>query len=239
MQEDQPLSQLKKLKQIKPRKDWVASTKSQILDQQPSESRVLRVFSFRPAVAAMVGILVLVGVFGFAQNSLPGQPLYVIKKITEKGQRIFVSQDEIPTYSLSLAEQRLNELNQISQKNLAANFSAGIKEYQEAKQKAQQDISKVVETTPKKEATQIAREIAPKLEEINKKEKEVLTSVGAEPKPQKAPAEKAIVEVLIEDAKDSSLTSDQKEDLAKVEELIEKKDYTKALETYLTSSLNK
>lgn len=239
MLEDETLSQLKKLKQVKPSSDWTASARDQILDQYPSESLFLRVFHFKPALAAMVGILVLVGVFGFAQNSLPGQPLYVIKRITEKGQEIFVSQDEIPTYSLGLAQQRLDELDQISQRNLAANFSAGIEEYQEAKSRAQHDISEIVRTAPREEAVRIAKEVAPKLEEINKKEGEVLASRGTESESQEDPAEKAIIQVLIEDVEDSSLTSEQQEDLDKVEELIEQEDYNKALEVYLTSSLNK
>jgi len=95
------------LKQIQPDKDWIVSTKTQILGEEP---KVLFFPYFKPVFAGLIVFVMLFGSFGFAQNSLPGDLLYPLKKVTERGQAIFVSEEEKPGFQLKLTNERLEEL---------------------------------------------------------------------------------------------------------------------------------
>jgi len=102
------IKQLQGLKEIKPNQDWVVLTKSQILRTEKPVFSPFAIFS--PAkvysCAGMVFVLLLVGIFGFAQNSLPGDFLYSIKKITERSQAVFISESEKPNFQLKLTSNR-------------------------------------------------------------------------------------------------------------------------------------
>jgi len=100
---------IQELKKIRPRKDWVLLTKEQIFSQYPVPEVQPRKISWawffqpKPAFAALMSLIFLAGTFVLAQNSLPGDPLYAIKKIKERGQAVFVSEEELPRYNLEIA----------------------------------------------------------------------------------------------------------------------------------------
>jgi hypothetical protein len=76
MSEKELIGKLRELRQIKPNRDWVVLTKSQILGSEVNQHRVLINF-FRLAYAGLFLVLILVGLFGISQRALPGEPLYL------------------------------------------------------------------------------------------------------------------------------------------------------------------
>ena len=234
------IKQLQGLKEIKPNQDWVVLTKSQILRTEKPVFSPFAIFSPAKAYscAGMVFVLLLVGIFGFAQNSLPGDFLYSIKKITERSQAVFVSGDEKPIFQFKLANNRLEELAKIAQANQVNKLSSALKEFSAAKSEAKKEVVNSIKNKPEG-AVEIAREVAIELQELNEKEVRVLASLGLEPVKESGElTEKTMIEILIKSAEDASLTEEQENDLAGVKELYDSENYQGALEFYLTSSLN-
>ncbi len=138
------------LRQIKPKKEWVVLVKKEILREEPKMnfSTVLKtlprlIFSPKFVFAEVLSVLIFFGIFTSAQNSLPGDLLYPVKKITEKARLIFVSEDEKPTAQLELANKRLEELSKIAEQNQVEKLAPAIKEYQASVSEAAKNIKKI------------------------------------------------------------------------------------------------
>ena len=247
MREEELIHNLHQLRQIKPKKEWAGLVKEQILGEQESRSFIVplrEIFRFRRIFApALTVSLVLVGLFGFSQNSLPGDILYPVKKISERAQGIFVSKDKQPDFHLELAKRRLEELNRTVKENQVKRLAPAMEEYEATKKAAEKEVVASIKNKPVKEAVKIAMKAAPILNKINKQEKETYSVLGIEPDDEEtgddADAEKSVVEYLIKGAEASSLTEQQSKDLAMIKNYYKIGDYEKALEYYLTSSLNK
>jgi len=139
MDEKTLIGKIEILGQIKPRKSWVILTKKRILGEERTLPglfldgfRVFQglFFQYRLALASLILILVLGGTFAFAQKSLPGEPLFVIKKITEKSRAVFVAENEKPKVQLELANKRLEDLAKIAQTNDVRKLAPAIDEFQ-------------------------------------------------------------------------------------------------------------
>ena len=241
MTEKELIGKIRELHQIKPNQDWVVLTKSQILRTEKPVFSPFAIFSPAKAYscAGMVFVLLLVGIFGFAQHSLPGDFLYSIKKITERSQAVFISESEKPNFQLKLTSNRLEDLARIVEANQVSKLSSALKELSASKSEAKKEVVNSIKNKPE-EAVEIAKKVAPELQEINEREDQVLASLGLEPVQEETgePTEKTVIEVLIQDVENSSLTEEQENDLAKVKELYDNENYQGALEFYLTSSLN-
>ncbi|MFC1789715.1 hypothetical protein ACFLYY_01925, partial [Patescibacteria group bacterium] len=122
MTEKQLISKLKELKKTKPSQDWVVLLKRQILGE-PEKNWIETIETFpkwvfhynKLAFASLIFVGFIAGAFTFSQNALPGDPLFALKKVTEKTQAIFVSEGEFSNIQLGFANKRLEELNKIVQ----------------------------------------------------------------------------------------------------------------------------
>jgi PHD/YefM family antitoxin component YafN of YafNO toxin-antitoxin module len=83
------------------------------------------------------------GLLGFAKSSLPGDPLYIIRKVAHLGQAILTPEAEKSAYQLELANERLEDLANAPAKNLAPT----INEFQANISQAAKELSKVDATT--------------------------------------------------------------------------------------------
>jgi len=116
MDEKQLIKNLKNLRAIKPQKDWVFFTKTRILgeEQKPnfiSNLELVPKFILRYNKLAFAVMLVfgfLAGAFTISQNSLPGDPAFILKKLTERTKSVFASQEELPRIQLEIASKRLS-----------------------------------------------------------------------------------------------------------------------------------
>ncbi|MBU3942881.1 hypothetical protein KKA24_02765 [Patescibacteria group bacterium] len=131
--EDQIILKLKELKQIKPDSDWVYLTKLDVFGAERPAFSFGFVFSHKMAFSALTVFIAIIGVFGFALSSVPGDSLFQLKKITEYGQSYFVSSANQPKYNLELANKRLDDLAIIAGENKIEKLAVGIEEYNESK----------------------------------------------------------------------------------------------------------
>jgi hypothetical protein len=139
MTEKELIAKLQELRQIKAPTDWVNFTKERIFANETSRGeRFLSLIEFLPHLLnrrvfapALLGLLVVVFLsFSLMQSALPGDLLYHLKKITENSRAVFVSPEELPEFSLELANKRLAELNQIVEKNQTKKLAPAINEVQ-------------------------------------------------------------------------------------------------------------
>lgn len=225
------------LKEIRPRKDWVLLTKKEILGEEPNLreqfSTFLRVsFQFKPVFATLVVLVVLMGSFGLAQNSLPGDPLYTLKKIREKGQAVFVSEEDLPRHNLEIANKRLEELTEIAQTNQVKKLASALSEFQSSVSEAAQNLAKIKEPEKAHEAARVLVAEIQKLEE-NKQKVEIFgVVVGNAQEIEDAMCQ--LVEREIEDL--GTLSEKQEEFLAEAEEYLEEGKCTVAFEKILILS---
>jgi len=239
MTEKQLIAKIKELQQIKPSNDWVVLTKKQIL----GEEKPVPVFSFisfireiqkgerfvfqhKPAFATFLVFAILFGLFGFAQNSVPGDTLFSVKKITEKSQTVFISEKGQPKHDLELANRRLDDLAKIAEANQTQKLTSAINEYQES-------VSKAAESLAEAEVKEVVSEIK-KLEEKTEKVKSLGIEIGESEEWDNALAE--ITEREVEDLEARTLTEEQEEVLVEVKEDCGAENYSDALIKILTLS---
>lgn len=235
MTEKELIGKIRELRQIQPSKDWVSLTKSQILGKEDKYNNLISVFQIlfsKPAYAGLVVVFVLFGLFGFSQNSLPGDLLYPIKKITEKSQAVFVSEEELPKYNLEIANKRLDELNEIAQTNQVKKLAPAISEFQANISEAAKSLAKVKGQDVEKIVAQTK-----KLEENTKKVEEVLATkiLSQETEESLISFYKTQAEMLINDLGNQTLTEEKEEILNQMKKLFEEEKYLKTLELYFIS----
>lgn len=132
------IRQLKELREVEPRKDWVLFTKKRIFaiaEEAETEPKAgllsfFPFFKYKLAFAPIVSVLIIIGLFGFTQSTIPGDFLFSIKKLTETAQITFSSEVEKPRTYLKLANKRLEELSRIADSNQVRNLEPTIKEFQ-------------------------------------------------------------------------------------------------------------
>jgi len=245
------INKIRGLNEIKPDADWVVLAKARIIGeigikQEQSFATLLKnfVFQYRIAVAGLLMAGFAGGTVALAQNALPGEPLYSLKKATEKGIAFVSSRDDAPTANLQLAAKRLEEIGLVSQKNLVKNLPAAFKEYKDAKATAKKEVAALVKQNPEL-AGAIVKGVAPAMKDIDNRERQVYGVLGVEENAagddiSEAASDKTIVESLIDYFKKGAvLTGEQTDDLTKVKELYEAGNYGEAVSYYLNSSLNK
>jgi len=228
MNEKELIGKIRELRQIKPRKDWVVLTKSQILGE---EKKYTSLFFFRPVYASLIVVFILFGLFGISQNSLPGDLLYSIKKISEKSQAVFVSEKELPKYNLEIANKRLEELNEIAQTNQVKKLAPAISEFQANVSEAAKNLANVKGQDVEKIVAQTK-----KLEETKKKVEEVLATKIETEEYDNALAQ--LVEREIQDLEERTLTEEQTATLREAKADFEAGNYSDALIKILSLSQN-
>jgi len=220
------IGNVKRLRQIKPRKDWVSSTKIQILGEEP------KIFLFpylKPAFAGLIAVFLLFGLFGFVKNSLPGDVLYLIRKAAHEGQAVFVSEQEKPVFQLKLANDRLEDLTKASVRNL----SPTINEFQTNVLEAAKNLAKIDATTSDPVVIKKIVEETKKLEENKQKVEALGLVIGEEGTIELENALAKVTGNLIEDLESRTLNEEKEEILSQMKELFEEGKYSEALELYL------
>ncbi|UZE93488.1 MAG: hypothetical protein IB617_01490 [Candidatus Nealsonbacteria bacterium] len=224
MTENQLIKKIKRLKAIKPRRNWVLLNKKQIL----GEERRIEIFPFfRPVYAGLFCLLFLAGLFEFSQNALPGEFLYYLKKITERSQLILSSEEERPGLNLELVNKRLEELNQIAQNNEVRKLAPALKEYQASVFEAVKSLTKITATTSDSLVIKGIAEKTQKLEE-NKEILGTLLEIDEKLNPVKV-----VAELLIKDMEKTFLTEEDEEILEQAKQDFENGNYSEALERIL------
>ena len=180
-------------------------------------------FGHKLAFSALAVFLVLIGTFGFAQKSLPGDNLFFIKKAVEKSQAVFVSETERPKFKLDQAKKRLQDLTEIAEANNTKKLAPAINEYQAS-------MSEVAETLAKEEDKEKLKELVLEVQKLEEKE-ERIRSLSVEME-RNIDLDYVLVLTIINHIKDletRSLTEKQQEILVEIKEDVENEDFEAAL----------
>lgn len=129
------IKKLESLKAIRPDENWVGFAKRDIfekieeMEESPSFVASL-VFNLKrkPVLAAFASFVFMMGFFGFSQKAMPGDALYSVKRIIEKGQASLVPGDGKLAFELKIVNQRLDELNNIVSNNNVGRLAPAVKE---------------------------------------------------------------------------------------------------------------
>ena len=237
MTDKELIRKIKELKEVKPRKDWVVFTKSQILgeDVHSEGVHIWSVFQWRTALAPVISVLVIIGLFGFAQYTVPGDLLFSVKKVTETVQVGLSSAIEKPQLRLELANKRLEELMRIAQANNVNNLGPAIEEFQGNVSKAAKDLAtmNVNVTTSDPVVLKGLMEEAKELTQNKKKVENVLgTQVGDTQDLESAlmQLEKKTAAHLIADLEERTLSEEDQILLEEAKEHFDAGEYSLALE---------
>ena len=230
MTEKELILKIRGLRQITPKKEWVFLTKREILGEPEVKPKIswLEVFprfffQYKLAFASLVAIIVVVLVFGFSQNSLPGDLLFAFKKATETAQTAFISQDAQLKNRLELANKRLEELTKIAEQNQSKKLASAIEE-------CQISVSQAADMAMQVKGPQEARKVIP---EIKKMEGNIqnLKSYGVEIGDTKNTENiyKPVVDALLKDLENRTLTEEQQKLLTQAQETYETGNYPDTL----------
>ncbi|MCH8741608.1 hypothetical protein IH779_01790 [Patescibacteria group bacterium] len=246
MTETDLIKKIRLLKQIRPSKDWVLLTKRELFKEETPvfkayrnpASVILRIFprlflNYRFAVATFVVLGILAsGAVNLAQNSLPGDFLYPVKRISEKGRAVFVSEKEKPKAQLELANKRLDELTKIAEENQVRKLAPAISEFQASLYQAAKDLKK---------PSKLTQEIVDQTQRLKEKREKIKVSYGiniGESEEYKNTL-REIVQRNIEVLEESSLTENQETLLVEAKEDFDAENFTGALVKILLLSQSK
>jgi hypothetical protein len=218
MNEIQLIRNLKKLNQIKARKEFIISTKKEILGETPG----FDLFSvFKPVYAGVFCLFMLFGLLQFSQNALPGEMLFKLKKITEKSQTILSSEEERSALSLLLANKRLMELETITQENQVQKLAPAVNEFKLEVAEAAKNLANV-----KKISEEIVVQTK-KLEENKAKIEQALATKIETEEFDNILAQ--LVEREINDLENRTLNEEDLQILQQAKEFFEKQEYSESL----------
>lgn len=225
--EQELISKLQLLKEVKPRENWVAFVKTQVLSGSPAEQNISKpsfaevfgnifkaAFERKLAYSAAVLLLVITaGAFIFMKGILPG------------GTVLNLGQNS--TASLAAAKSNVEELKTKSRilsdlvSHNPKDVSSAAKEVKDAAQKLTEEIQK---------NPHLAKAVAL---EVNNNKTYLEIAGGNDLKETSDVLYKTIVEQMIKDLENTTLAEGQQESLGIVKNLYEEKEYASALESIL------
>lgn len=226
MEKKSLISKLQELKSIKPSQNWVVFNKKQLLGNE-AKVDILETFSaalaFKTLAYAALSVLVIfAGVLAVAQYSLPGSPLFSIKKITEYSMaELFPGVDQ-SKYSLDIANKRLSDLSAIVSARQKNNIPQGINEFKESVT----NIADNLNTNDRPALQQIATRVESLGAMINNGQQGFQLNSALAP----------LVQKEISDLENSTLTASQRVQLDSIKEMYDKGEFALALENLLLIS---
>lgn len=230
------IESLSQLKEIKPRREWAVLLKSQILAEKQAEvkvteqpaqlSGIMDIFSSlffqkRLAYSLTATLVLLVGIFGFAELTVPGDLLFPVKKLAEQSQASLVGQTAVQQNVVTL-NSRINDLALVAKEGRKNSIPSAISEVS-ANVK---DLTQKLKDSPTD--SQTLKEIATSLK--------TLADVPGTDLSENADVKdlyQTVVQSQIADLESLTLTDDQKIVLEEIKGLYDEGKYTDALEKIL------
>jgi len=171
MPEKELIEQLKQLQEVKPNKNWANWLLSNILAKSQQEAMIkprvkLVSFSFirqyQKALVSAAFVVLFISTFAFAQTTLPGNPLYPVKTLTQTARIALAPKDYKPVVRLQIAKARLEDIAKITDQEQAIALMS-------------QDIKKDLETIPqelkniqkKQKALDISKQVQNEAKDLN------------------------------------------------------------------------
>lgn len=237
MTQKELINQLKLLKEIKPRKEWAVLLKSTLLENKvPSrmtgtisaqKASILETLSFifapkKLAYSLAVVMFLIVGVFGFARYTVPGDLLFPVKKIAENSQAALTGQTAL-RQEVANFNNRINDLAQVAKAGRVNNIPSAISEVNSNASA----LAKNLRDNPT-ENSQALKEIA-----ISLKTLASVPGADLSENPDVKSLYQTVVESQIADLQKTTLTEEQSKALIEVQNLYGQGKYMEALEGIL------
>jgi len=234
------VEQLKSLKEIKPRKEWAILLKSQILLKKKaikvipvpvkSAEKSVGIMDILSAVFAprklaysfAVILFLIIGIFGFAINTVPGDLLFPVKKIAEQSQAALTGQSGL-NQDVATLSNRINDLAQVAKQGRTDNIPSAISEVNVDILKLAKNLKDNPTNNP-----ETLKDIASSLKTLADVPGTDLTT-----NPDVKDLYQTVVQSQIADLQNTTLTDDQIKTLAEAEDLYNQGKYTDALEKIL------
>lgn len=253
MEDKELLKTVSILKEIKPSQEWLLLTKQRILGIEakeqtfsvfallsyPSLFRIsnpsfFRIFNLsylkKPAFVVASLVLVLLGGTAIqARNSVPGDPLYVLKAAAENIQYVFSSSEEKQALRITMAQRRLEDLKKVMNSNDTQKLSFAIREFQQTANLASDDFAKLVDKEPAR-ALQASRGIVQLQKDTSQVEKILGTIVEQKEEGRFENAVRTLIENEIADLETRTLREEQQELFLEAKDAFSQGDYQTALE---------
>lgn len=233
--EKQLIEGLKTLKQIKPRQEWASLLRSQIVTEKKVETnfaaqpvRIMDVlssviFQKRMAYSFAVLLFMVIGVFGFASFTVPGDLLFPFKKMAEQS-TASLSGQTLFKQNVSALSTRINELAQVTKEGRASNISLAVNEVNENAK----ELTQKLKGNPAQDSAAL-KEIAVSLKTLAE-----MPGTNVTENTDIKNLYQTVVEGQISDLEKITLTEEQTVILQEVKDLYEQGDYPAALEKILT-----
>ena len=232
------IEQMRELKEIKPRQEWVVLAKARIFDESVALKIPAQKIGFwdlirywnselgiskKMAYSFVAVIFISVGLVGFANNTVPGDMLFSIKKITEQSTAA-LSGETLLRQNLATLNNRINDLAQVSKEGKTAKISSAMSE-------VSVNASALTENLKKELVADSAT-----IKEIAVSLKTLASIIGTDlsENSEMKILYKTVVESQIADMEKSTLTEKQAEVLEEAKELYKEEKYLSALEIILT-----
>ncbi len=209
MNERELINKIGSLKSIKPKEDWVLSTRGKIFEEK--ESAILFFFGKRQVLVGSM-LLLMIAVF----ITLAGDSF---SRLVEKERTHFVSNSENDTMLLSdrEKEEEIEELSLV------------FEELKDARLEIQKEFTSSIKMKTEEEAIKIVKENAPAILEIGEKEDVINRTLGVEISNEERSANQEIVRLIIRDLERRSLSEGERELLKKAKEKYERGEYLPSL----------
>ena len=241
----QIIGSLKELKDIKPRQEWAVLLKSQILSPKlinlevperiikeiPAKSigilDILSVVFFQRKLAyvSMLALLLVIGFFGFAQNTVPGDLLFPLKEIAEQSQAALTGRTTL-NQDVANLKGSINNLAQAAKDGKKDNIPSAIKNIDANALVLANNLRNNSVNDPQT------------LNEIGQTLNKTLADIPGTDLTE-TPGVQDLLQILIADYQKITLTDDQKDALADAEDLYAQEKYADALEKILLINENK
>lgn len=227
------IKNIKGLNQIKPNQEWVFLSKNRIMGEDANMASAkdgmayrlvdyLKFLTYKPVLATVAFFGLLIGTFAMANNALPGDLLFPVKRIVEKTQGLFVSKDKLAKYQLDETQKRLDDLAKIAQQNQTKKIASGM------------DALKVSlsQTAKNIKSGKLTKDTLDEAKKLTEKKAEVEKALGVVVSDDEEldNAIKDLVSREIQDLEKRAMTEDQTILLNSAKQSFESGDYNKALE---------
>jgi hypothetical protein len=256
MEEAELKRKVQLLYSIRPREDWVALTKSKLIEnnactehiglQKPGFWGMVRGslelagrYLEKPAFVMPVLACVVAGgaVWQGAASSLPGDALYALRAVAEQVPLRFSKAEERQVHEFRLAQQRLADLRIVAQQNKVKNLPSAIQEFEANASKVSAGFVYIVENEPEK-ALQASKQVV----ELQKEKSEIERILGAKISEQHDIQIQSALRKLVDQEfaylETRSLTESQEQFFLKAKEKAKENDYAGALEILWDLSQN-
>lgn len=192
-------------------------------------------FRYKLAFVPVISVFIIIGLFGFAQQTVPGNLFFSLKQATETVQVGFSSSVEKPKLQLQFANRRLDDIGRIAGANQVENLAPAIKAFQASVSEATKNLA-VIEANVTSPDSSLLKELVAETQKLETNKEKIESVLGAavgdtqELENTLMRLEKQMATFLITDLESRTLSEEEQILFSEAKKDFEDGDYSRALE---------